>query len=272
MSYRSFSADRLIALANTLPTVAVGVADFKVLTPTVARVIVTPTDRRASPQELARAVTTAFGGKCQPVLASFRELPGARTHSMVGYVTTNREVMDATDPRYSRLRQVTASSMLDPQDDVLWDIRASEDGKPQLVRALEEDLSVLLAKVQTRDVSAPRLLQVASPAAAHEFVAFVDTKVGEVRYGFVLASSEDDTYTVIATDAEQAEKVHADAIVEVAVTKEQTKQVAADVSLDDSNFDSASASSMEAFYKALYGYAPGYVQDIVSQINMHAAT
>jgi len=268
--YRTLSATRLVEMASRVPSIAVGIADFKVLSPQVAQVIVTPSETRCTREELAAAITRATEGKFTPVLGSFRSIPGARVPAMVGFVTSNKEVITSDEPRYKTLRPITASSMLDAADQSLWDVRQGEDGKPYVIRALDEDMTTLLASYSVRDIAAPSLREMASITQPENFVSYVDLSLGELKHGFVVATLEDGQLSVLATDAETAAVIPESCVVEVALLGDQTKEIAADVSIDDKNFDSKSPASMVEFYKALYGYAPGYVKSIEDQINSHA--
>lgn len=267
--FRTLSSHRLAEMASRMPSVAVGIADFRVMSPQVAQVIVTPSTTNCTSEELAAAVTRSTGSKLVPVVGSFRPIPGARTPSLIGFVTTNKEVILASDARYSKLRPLTASTMLDPQDSTLWDIRKDDSGQTFVVRALEEDMTVLLSSYQARDISAPSLRETAAVTGAGNFIAYVDLDHGEMKYGFVLATT-DEGLTVLSTDGESPVTIPESSVVEIAILGERTKVTAADVNLKMDDFDSRSAASMAEFYKALFGYAPGYVAEIQKQIDSHA--
>jgi hypothetical protein len=202
------------------------------------------------------------------VLGSFRPIPGA-PNALVGFVSRNLEtVLEGTD-KFNRMKPVTASIMLDPEDDTMWDVRKNEQGS-FLVRSGTEDLNVLLASVTTRDMNLPRVAEMASCSAPGEFLSFVCSTSGTLRHGFVLAS-DGETLQVITPDEEVAVVTTEDTVVEAMLLHGGDKEVAASLGIDASKFDSRSPAAMSEYYKQVYGFAPGYVAEIQAQIDAHAA-
>lgn len=267
---QSFNSSRLLQLAASVNNVSVSLHDHRALSKQVAKVIVSLSTDRCTSAEVASAITRCLGDEFSPVLNSFRPVPGARCIALAGYVTRNTEVIAITDERFKRMRTVTANIMLDPQDSSMWDIRKTENDGVFLVRAGEEDLGNLLVTASVRDVNAPRMAEMASCSTPGEFVAFVDPQQGELRHGFVLAS-DGDTVDIVTADAEQPVQVGENAIVEAALLHGEDVEVAATVGIDSSQYDSRSKSAMTEYYKQLYSYAPAFVDDIVKQIDAHAA-
>lgn len=275
MSQYKFNAQRLEQLANSVSNVVASLHDYRPLSKQVAKVIITLSTDRCTNKEVAAAISRAVGNGQEvgfaPVLGSFRIVPNARCIALAGFVTRHAEVINSEDERFKQMRPVTASIMLDTHDESLWNIRKNDGGGTFLVRAGEEDLSALLLTASVRDVNAPRMAQLASTggSTAGEFVSFVDPLAGELRHGFVLAS-DGDNVEVVTQDSEQPVAVTEDSIVEAAVLNGEDVQVAATLGLDRGNYDSRSKASMSEYYKALYSYAPGYVDEIQKQIDSHA--
>lgn len=276
MSQYNFNENRLRTLASSVSNVVASLHEYKAISNNVAKVIVTLSTDRCTRSEVAAAISRAVGNGGEvgfaPVLNSFREIPGARTIALAGFITRHAQVITQDDPRYKTMRPVTAGIMLDSTDGSQWDIRKGEGDNTFLVRAGEEDLSSLLVTASTRDLMAPRMAEIASTqsSAPGEFIAFVDASVGELRHGFVLAS-DGDQVEVLTDDAEQPLTIGEDSIVEACVFNGEDVQTAATLGVDRTNFDSSSKASMSEYYKALYSYAPGYVDEIQKQIDAHAA-
>lgn len=265
----SFNPQRLQALARAHSNVAVSVHDHENLSPVVAKVIVSVSTDRCTKQEVANAVTVALGGNAAPVLDSFRLIPGAGCLALAGFVVKQPEVVYEDDERFKRMRPVTAGIMLDSQDQSMWDVR-QDGGKTLLVRAGDEDLSCLLETASVRNVQAPRMASLATDVQPGEFASFVDVNSGELRHGFVLAAAGGQVE--LATDDSEVPVVTCTkSLVEIASLNGGELEVAASVGLDSKDFDSRSKASMLEFYKQLYGYAPGYVDEIKQQIESHAA-
>lgn len=276
MSQYNFNKDRLRQLAASVSHVVASIHEYQTLSNQVAKVIVTLSTDKCTQKEVASAISRALGNGQDvgfaPVLGSFREIPGALSIALAGFVTRHAEVITDKDERFKRMRTVTAGIMLDSDDDSMWNIKQGAEGSTYLIRAGEEDLSKLLIQASVRDVSAPRMAEIASACAstAGEFVSFVDSSAGELRHGFVLAS-DGDQVQIVTAEEEQPVTASEASIVEAVNLNGEDIEVTAALGLDRGNFDSASKASMSEYYKALYSYAPGYVEEIQKQIDAHAA-
>lgn len=266
---RSFNPARLQQLASAVSNVAASLHDYKVLSKNVAKVIVSLSNDRCSSKEIAHAISRSLGNGFAPVLGSFRVIPGAPITALAGFVTRNTEVITPEDERYNRMRPLTASIMLDPQDESMWDIRRGDSGT-FLVRAGDEDLSSLLVTASVRDVNSPRMASLASCSSAGEFISFVDVNQGVLKHGFVLAS-DGDQVQVVTEDDEQPVTIGEDSVVEAAILHGQDVEVAATVGIDSTTYDSRSPAAMTEYYRQLYAYAPAFAEDVVKQINSHSA-
>lgn len=276
MSQYNFNATKLRQLASSVSNVVASLHEYQPLSKQVAKVIVTLSTDKCTSAEVASAISRAVGGGQDvgfaPVLGSFRFIPGARSIALAGFVTRHAEIVTQEDERFKRMRPVTASIMLDTTDSTMWDIRKGADDQTFLVRAGEEDLSKLLQTASVRDVNAPRMAEIASTAASTpgEYVAYVDPVLGELCHGFVL-TSDGVQVEIIKDDEEKPVTIGEDSIIEAAVLNGEDVQTAAALGIDRANFDSKSKASMSEYYKALYSYAPGYVEEIQKQIDAHAA-
>lgn len=277
MSQYNFNRQRLQQLAASVSNVVASLHDSRPLSKQVAKVVISLSTDRCTGTEVAAAISRAVGnGKdvgFAPVLGSFRVIPGARCVALAGFVTRHAETIDESDERFKRFRPVTASIMLDTVDSTMWDIRKGDGGNTFLVRAGEEDLSNLLVTATVRNLDAPRIAEVASAtgfAVPGEFVAFVDPIAGELRHGFVLAS-DGEQVDIVTNEDEQPITIGEDSIVEAANLNGHDTVTAASLGIDRGNYDSRSKASMSEYYKALYSYAPAFVEEIQKQIDAHAA-
>lgn len=282
------------ALAERTATVVASVSDFEVLTPAIARVIVAFNTVDAPRMQLAQAVSAAMSGDVSVIESSFRPVESMGAPAMVGFVCLNKEVRTWEESSVKKMQVMASNLLLDRSDDSLWEVRTN-NGVKMLARQGEEDLSELLQKASVHMNGVPVLASFLEEVGTErEYAAFVDPKLGTVRYGYVL-STADDKITVLphtsgTEDNDSDEKregkensvgdrmtenmepvtVMSKFLVETARLKDadsmrfRSAEIAAPM-------DSRSNAAMKDYYRQLYSYDPKYYAEIEKQIDEHAS-
>lgn len=258
----------LAALASTLNTTTANLQDFEMISPSVARVCISMSGAFPSRSEVRSAIASLFKGMASPVEASFRNLSesgGIKT--VIGFVKASAEVRPFEEATNGRMKAMASNLLMDDTDKSMWEIRAGSTGK-YLVKQGNEDLSELASLAVSRKVGLPSLAHVANVTAAKtEFAAFLDKKMEEVQFGFVVAST-DDGLEVLPFDGDgDVETVTPEQLVQVVnLDGEDTQATGMEMSAAVMNDKSA----MIEYYKKAYQHAPDYVAKVIEQINQHA--
>lgn len=268
MTRSTLSLDRMRALAGSIGHVTLALCDYTKVSDTLAKVVLTASKpiERAARKDITYALNHSLPGTT-PIVASFREVVGALTPSIVGFVAVVPNVRMQDDPSFSRMRNVTASLMLDPEDSTMWDIKTTQEGATMLVQRGKEDLSSLLQTASVRNVSAPRIKALAGYSSRGEYVAYACAKTNTLRYGFVLASNGEDV-EVVGEDGE-SDVIKESEVVEAAILdKEEFNEVLASTGIKV--VANPSKADLLSYYEQVYAYAPAYLEDIKRMINTHA--
>jgi hypothetical protein len=263
MNFRNLDID---ALASKLNSFTLSVNDYEMVSPTLARVMISYTGETPRMHEETRAgIAKLFDGHATPVAESFRKVCAG---VITGFVKASREVreFDPESVTAGKMKEMAANLLMDKSDETLWEKRSGASGD-YLIRQGEEDLSQLVHLAMHRQAGQPTFAALASmPAESKEFAAFVSPESEEVEHGYVVASA-DNKMTVIPFGAEEAVEVQTANLVEVihmdgedmrALGTEMAAEVASD------------KSAMIEYYRKAYGYAPDYVQKIIDMINQHS--
>jgi hypothetical protein len=263
--FRYFDLDKV---ASQLSRYTVSVHDYKMISPTVARVILSYTGSAPTQDEVRQQIASIFQGSAAPIAGSFRELTRAGdVKSVIGFVKASREVKPFEEAAANgKDYKVMASNLLmQTADGSMWEIKSGAMGK-YLAKQSNDDLRQLIHLAQNTCAGIPKFNQIASLASVaepKEFAAFVDLNAEEVLHGFVVASTEDKV-TVIAKETGEAVEVAADQLVhiqEVSANELGDKQMAADMS--DPN-------AVIEYWRSVYRYSPEYIQKIIDMVGMHS--
>jgi hypothetical protein len=186
--------DRVVSnLQTRMARYAVSLTDYKQITPTLARVVVTTTNaENISRPELREAIAAATGNNAYPIHRSFQRVTSYGLPALVGFVRANREVKPYEESNVSKMRTLAKNMLMDASDDSLWQVITTASGQRMLARQNQDDLSSVLSSVKQTVHRAPRIAQLAGCAAVGDAVSFVDAKDERVKFGFVLASEGPD--------------------------------------------------------------------------------
>lgn len=267
-NFRLFDLD---SVAARLSSFTVNVHDYKVLSPSVARVVLSYTGQVPGPDELRAKISAMFEGNAAAIVGSFRELTrSGDVKSIIGFVKTSREVkpFEEAAAKGDDYKVMAANLLMQKADGTMWEIKSGAMGK-YLAKQTGDDLRALVHLAQNTMNGLPKFNQIASLAAMtqpKEFAAFVDLDAEEVLHGFVVASS-DTKVTVLAKETGETVEVAADQLVHVMDLEGEFEKVTSSAEMQSFGQD---ASGMIAYYKLAYRYNQEYVQKIIDMIGQHS--
>jgi hypothetical protein len=265
MNFRNLDLDSLASRA-TLSGFTLNVNDYDMVTPTLARVMLTYTGNIPRSQEEIRAsVAQLFKGHASPVADSFRKVTEG---TVAGFIKTSREVreFDSGMVTAGKMKEMAANLLMDKTDESLWEKKSGAAGD-YLVRQGNDDLSGLVHLATNKQLGQPTFAHLASmPAETKEFAAYVSTDTEEVEHGYVVASA-DGKMTVIPVGAEDAVEVQTAQLVEVINLDGEDAKAAGGVMAAEVAADKG---AMIEYYRKMFSYAPDYLQKIIDIIGQHA--
>jgi hypothetical protein len=262
----------LASIARRVNTFSVSLQDHQMVTPTLARVVLSWTGQQPDRSEVAASIADLFNGLASPVESSFRSLQSGPVSVAIGFVKANREVKEYTSEiaaNQGRYKAMASNLLMDREDQSLWEVHSGSTGK-FLVKKGNEDLSELVHLATARKATLPTLAQVASvPAEVQEFAAFVDPTVQEVMHGYIVGRADGGKVRVLAFEGDgQDQEIPEDLLVEV-VNLDGKDQEAAKIKM--SAEVAADRGAMVSYYTKLFGsYAPDYLKNVITMIDSHS--
>lgn len=261
-SFRNLDLD---AIASKINTFTLNVNDYEMISPTLARVIITSSGEMPVQEEVRASIARMFQGLASPVSESFRKVTDG---VIAGFVKTAREVREYDEQQVTagKLKVMAANLLMDTADQTLYEVKESSTGK-YMVRQGDDDLTALVHLACHTKMTQPTFAHLASmPAESKEFAAFVSPESEEVEHGYVL-SSEEGKMTVLPYGADTPLEITTSHLVEVCnLDGEDVKAFGTDMAAEVA----ADKSAMVEYYKKMFNYAPDYVAQVISIINMHA--
>src|SRR5690606_20902696 len=120
----------LTDLANKVRTFTLNLQDYDMVTPSLAKVVVTLTGNIPTKEEVRAEMAGLFKDLASPVLNSFREIENTGPiRTIVGFVKTCAAVKDIDGKPVEGMRVVASNILMDEQDKSLWEIRNGATGK-----------------------------------------------------------------------------------------------------------------------------------------------
>jgi hypothetical protein len=172
-------------------TIVANIHDFRALSPTIAKVVVTFNTKDADQDTLREALAHVLDHRVVPIEGSFRWVHSFSLPAVVGFVRKNREIRPIEEANSKGMKALASNLLMDSVDESLWEVRSGSNGQKILVRQEMEDLSELLVTASIRQHNAPKLSSIGSDVSRGEFVSFVDPKLEISRIGYVLAVEGD---------------------------------------------------------------------------------
>lgn len=168
-------------------TLAASVKTFERVGSSSAKVAVTFNARVNEPARYFSAICAAFGNRARPVENSFREIHGQDYPTFIGYVKTN--VHTRSIEQSSTMRVMAANLYMDPEDESLWEVKAS-GGSKHLVKSGTEDITALMevAGVKTGSTTQVDLIGQNFAAENRKFCTYLDPDTRAVRHGYILSA------------------------------------------------------------------------------------
>jgi len=259
-AYREFDADQVLAKINVN---TVNLNDFEMITPTIAKVVVSFTGDFKGEQFL-EAVAKLFvkenaASLAQPIRDSWKKLT---RNSAVGFISANPEVRTYEVEEKGKYRTIAKNLLMDRDDETTWELVKSEAGE-YLCRRGMDDLSEVSTTLRSHKVGIPSLMQLAfSAVARNEFIAFVDKKEAEVDYGFVVGKSKTNNPIVLSQTSEKPMEVDSKCIIHSTALSKEDKQ--------PEGFKELAAESDEQkvikYWQTYYRYSPEYVNMFIDMI------
>lgn len=258
----------LADVASKIRLHTLNLQDYRMISPTVARVVVTLTGQPPVKEQLRASIAELFKDAASPITASFRLLSnGGSIQSIVGYVKTAAAVLPMDTVDQSKYKVMASNLLMDKADETLWEMRSGASGK-YLVKQGDEDLSELAYTLNHKKANLPTLAQVeCASAEAKEFAAYVDLTLGEVQHGYVVGN-DDGKIQVLAFDDEGPEvlDINPEQMVEIVnLDGEDVKQTGLEMAAGPMD-----RAAMVEYYKKAYSYSPDYIQKIIEMIDQHA--
>lgn len=257
-------------------TCSVSITDHKMLTPTLAKVIISWTGNPHG-DDVADEIAASLDFMGYPVESSFRQLTDT---SAVGFIRYQPSVQPWDDQEVRAAFKVMGSHgniMMDTRDRTLWEIKDGPGGK-FLARHGNENLAELLeASLNRQAMGVPKLHRVVmARAVPGEFASFV-TPGGDTDHGFVTHVRPDQCKVVSASTGQQVvvDYEQVVSLAQVPVSQEHHVQVVAAVKgHEDGKGDGDSVAYWRELYKLWEGTGVNdggltrtYIDDIVHQVN-----
>lgn len=249
---------------NRISSSTVAITDFKMQTPSIAKVMVSFTGRQTK-ESIRAALLEKLDRQAAPIDNSFRIVKANSLGGVaVGFLRAQREVRVVDNDKQLRAsyRALGSNIMMDQNDKSLWEVKDGAGGK-YLARHGNEDLSELIqASVHRRaDIPGIRALAMAK-AAKHELVAFVSPS-GDMDYGFAIGT-RDDAVRVVSHTTQTAQAVDYNMVTfmaKVPLPKSVHQRIVqAGISREDKN-------QQIEYYRKLFSYAPDYLADVIEMVN-----
>lgn len=250
-------------------TDTVSITDYKMVSPDVARVMISFTGKQ-TPSKISASIADITGNQASVIENSFRLVSDS---AAVGFIRSNREIRALSKKEITAgYKSASANILMSNEDDSLWEVK-SVGGSTYLARQDTENLEDLVTAVANyKTINAPKLQTLASVMPSrNELVAFV-ADTGNVDYGFVtstgvnkvkLVASSTKKPVIASTDRIiSSYEVEIDAKTNNAVRRKLTHQVRAAAKTDEEI-----KSTMTDYYIALYSYDPEYLEKVINQIN-----
>jgi len=238
-------------------TETVAITDYRLMTPSLAKVIVSFTgniDRRFLHEKL----TEMFDGCAQPVRASFKQI---QEGVAVGFIKANRAIRMVDEKQLKAYRLMGSNIMMDESDKSLWEVKTGASGK-YLARHGQEDLQALVQASKITRTDIPRIAHLTiARATAAELMSFVDDE-GDVDHGFAYQTSESQV-RVVSFARKMPMTVDYDAVVGIVpmdVPAHVRAQVIASMTPEEKK-------QANAYWTRLYSYAPDYMRETIKQVN-----
>lgn len=262
---KNFDIDSAISRINTA---TVNIHDYAMLTPTLAKVIVTYTGDSLAHEAMRSQIAGLFKGYGSPVLSSFRKLDRiGNKNAVIGFVKSVVEIRTLAEANTegTKMRAIASNLLMDDTDKSLWEIKTGSTGQ-YIARQGNDDFSGIVGLATARVKGVPLLSQVAmAETECQEFAAYVCPISEEVTHGYVVASAKGQV-SVLPFGSDEAVQIAEANLVEVINLDGDDQKIIGRMSESAATDKNA----MIEYYKKAYSHSEDYIQKIIEQINQHS--
>lgn len=251
---------------QNISTRTVNIVDHRMINANLAKVIIATTGEMDE-EDITESLVDQFDGQGTVVKSSLRKVQdNGVTATYVGFVKSMTEVRDVTPQElqasYKSILASNANVLVNAEDQSIWELKTGAGGK-YLVRKSEGDLSQIVASTVNHYAASAKLnsVQMQMPSVK-SLVAYV-TPEGNLDYGFVTKAST----------ANQCVELVSKETGNTRIVSTQVMAGAYDVEVDQDVHKIAAANiSREAkdrqieYYKALFAYAPDYMEKVIQMV------
>ncbi|QJT71064.1 hypothetical protein GR11A_00026 [Vibrio phage vB_VcorM_GR11A] len=182
----------------------------KVVSPEVAKVVVTLSGQPKDKAEASAAIAKALGNKVSAIANTFRTIDESVHTSRItlaGYIAPNRESMPLTEEVAGRMREMSSNILMDETDNTFWQVQKSESGASFITRQFREDLSELVSIASVKDRAVAGVEQTIASIGGQvdvkqsEYLAFVNPETASLDYGYRVTENSvfsTDSFSVVA--------------------------------------------------------------------------
>jgi len=225
----------------------------------------------AGPKANMQALASVFKGRATPVPGSFRRINPKQESRLVsvGYVIANTAVEELTADRESGMKVMAKNVLMDSHDQSLWNVVTSDGGSKFIRRQDNEDVSELLATMASARFDVTDVEDInACVTATADYVAFVDVESAELGYGFVVASTEDESQ-ILPRGGTELVTIANDLIVANVPNIDSGDFLAKRLSRVEAKLQDAD--KMKEYFRQLYSFDPSYLELVEKTIDQQAS-
>lgn len=273
--------------SERLPTVSI--LGYALAGDGLARVVVEVAHNRASREDhnlVLQSLSKTFDNKLVGVSGSFHSVDKAPyTERVEGIVRINTQAVAVTE-KMTGFRAMSSNIFMD-EEEHMWTLRKTESGDILVKNTGIEDHESLrnlmdvaccsgfsLSSEFQRATSSISAMQ--NSVEGGDFVEYVSTASGSVRYGFVVAAADEDKLIVLPVDDPD---IDGEVIEKDAVTGVQDSDDFPDTDISEQEeMDVAVSTSrgvvdinvLVEYYRKVYGHNQKFFNELVSRIKGHA--
>lgn len=231
----------------------------------VSKVLVDITPLSEDREKNFQAIANLFDNQARPIEGSFRKVFSSQGSLIVGFITQNAEVREATASTLQNYKVMAGNLLMDETDSTLWEVKNVE-GSKYLIRKSEESLSELVSLASVSKAphySNTQSLKHLAMASIDEgeFAAFVSLDSLDVKIGHVIAS-EGNKFEIMCSNG-QTENIHKEQIIETALVKPEH---AADLTVPSQG----NRESLKEYYRQWFSYSDEYAQKMINLVEMNS--
>jgi len=224
--------------------------------------------------DILQAINHQFNGKLRAVARSFRVVASQNPDrnnvqvQLEGYVVPNVEVVTASSEQGKKMKCVASNMFLDPAD-CIWTKTGDFLYKKSEVETSEE-LNKFLTECSSSNVRMRKTQGFETVvASAGDFISYMSK--GEMCYGFVVATDEDNSkLMVLAEGEEDPEVIDTFDVQESTPIDDEQVRFPEEEEYVETSASSVDVNAIVSYYKRWFTYNPQYAEMLISRLKGHA--